>query len=423
VDAQRLANYEQQEIERVLAGAKPVLDRGHIAEPSDLYPEIDLPDHLGWAGGLVPLPLLLLLYERVALYVPPKTRDDLAAKWHLSLDAVNELSARRVIQPLIGHPADYAADHFTPLLEQHPPSVWARGVGLLRELGLGHIVDWGDCPLPVDDMATLPHLMERFRRHFPMSTDDELREKVRLEILTNYADLVIFGESEVANSIAKESDLLIMAKRLFLASELRAYPILFGLGGTANYDLSELHGNGGTTSRVVEPSRLSDARVVPANLQMLLEGLGLSVSRLTPRDILEFHSSGRGQALRAAVEYFEAEAREVVVSDSETAEIDQYLEAAEAVQSQLREAVQDLSSPQMVRAISKSRKRIEMVIIAGALVVGAGIGGLLGEPIGGAAGGSGVAQFILKRTELIDRATARRFSPGISNLWRASGRE
>ena len=217
-----------------------IREKGKVSAVSDIYPDIGIPETLTFRSGRIPLSHLLLLYEKVVLFIPPSQPEILKEKWSVPFKTVMELCEQDRIIPLIGHATDYSAPHFEPLFKlKNLPSVWARGLTLLIELGYGDKLIERNCSLPIAKMANVKFVIEKYKHHFPTLTKKELNETIKRELLTFYADLWLFGEGKLADclGLGNENDPEKIAERLFLTNELYTYPILFGLGGTANYNL------------------------------------------------------------------------------------------------------------------------------------------------------------------------------------------
>jgi hypothetical protein len=324
-----------------------VVRRGYIDSPADIYPDIEFVNHSSYVRTPLPLGFLVLLYDRTVIFVPPVSESELAARFGLPFAKILALSRAKVVLPIIGNALDYGADHFDELLDLKPPSLWARGVCLLEQLGMGATLTEDGCPLPVREMAQLDSLRSKYATRFPTLDPETLEARTRQEILTNYADMCIFGEQAVADRLAALGDAQRTVDRLLLVNEVRTYPILFGMGGTANYDSRSIL-NESASHQTLSPLRdaSSDVSVLPHNLGVLLDGVGITVQNMSARDIAAFHADGKGRRLRAAVQHFEEQAKKAVSGLSDSQMILGY---AQSLQEQIRYAAVEISSPSFIR--------------------------------------------------------------------------
>jgi hypothetical protein len=422
MDTGWLLRYEEEDAERALSVAGGVLKRGRLERPQDLYPELKLPHLVGYSRAPVPLPLLVLLYDVVVVYVPPSSQSRLEAKWGLPFEDFVDLARAGLVQPLIGHPPDYSAQYFKPLLEERPPSLWARGYGMLCALGLEATLSPDECPLPVSEIAQLKPARLKYSRQFPALSQDELTARIEREVLTNYADLWIFGEGELADALALHREPMTTFGALLTVNEVRTYPTLFGMGGTANYDLDTLRAEAVMLETFgAEPPR--DVRVVPQNLDILLRGVGVDVGQVTANDLIELHASGGAERLRRAMSDFEHEAQDA--TEAAGSDLDLYLGAAETLQDRLKQVGDELLKPETKKRLGDVDRRTRYTVRAGLPALGAGLGAMLGSLPGAVAGGAigNLAERILPDAavdHLAERVNSKLFSPGVANLWRMS---
>ena len=418
-----LQNYADDEASVVLSHCNDVVERGYIRDPHDMYPDIRRPQSISYARQSVPLTVLLLLYERTAVFVPPLSKSDLRIRWNTPLRTVIELAQRDIVIPIIGRPTDYSAAHFDPLLEIRPPSLWARGVALLDRLGMGSALDEDECPLPIQNMAHGKVLRQKYERYQAGISGEELTQRIKGELLLNYADLCIFGEHQLAESFAQYQDPQMITDRLFLANEVRTYPVLFGLGGTANYDRSSLRMDAFTAKTL--PTFIASTRqqMVPSNLNVLLRGLGIEISKMRAKDISDFHLSGDGARLRAAVKYFEAEAKKAAAKTSSEHglnEEEELFEAARKLEMLIAAASKEVASPSFIRQAQRLQGSPNVVLRIGSPALGGWLAQLPGVSVlQGIGGGTILKQLVPApmRERIVDAALTARFQPGLANLW------
>lgn len=422
MDTDYLLEYQHKEMAFVRRHASRVTQQGYVDSVRDLYPDLSLPSFVAYARGQVPLSLLLLMYDQTVLYIPPRPVGELENKFQMSLDDIWNLTDAGIIQPLIGHPTDYTGDHFQRLFEFHPPSVWARGLGMLTALGLEETLKEKSCPLPIASLADSPEIRDRYSRLFPNLPPQELTARIKLELLTNYADLWLFGEGIIADSLQYYSRGEQIINRLYLASEIIAYPVLFGLGGTPNYDFESVKDDPRLIGNPLRYIRNLTPSLLPRNVDSLLRGIGFHGSALTPESIIEFHSS-KGRKLRDAVQYFEGAARSFIASGKDLDDAGTLLLAAERLKQELEEVGRLLRSVNYRGRLSQFEERARIIVNVGIPSFGALLAYLLGGGVLGAMGGAAVLSQLVPskvRDKITDRIVSWRFSPGIGNLWKIS---
>jgi hypothetical protein len=405
--------------------AREVERRGSIEEAADIYPDINQAKHMSYARTPLPLMFSVLLYERTVIFVPPMSKEDLEQRWGLPLDQLLELARAGLVQPIIGHTLDYAADHFDGLVEIRPPSLWARGLTVLDHLGMGSALDERECPLPIGEMANLNTLRFKYRKYFPGLDGADLSDRIKRELLTNYADLCIFGEQRLADSLQYSGSAQQVADRLILANEVRTYPILFGMGGTANYDTRSLRRDA-KAHDTLSPLPRRRRNIIPGNLDLLFSGMGIVISAMGARDLIDFHASGNGQLLRRAMAHFERQAHKVSAGSRSEADHDRFVELAATLESIIRSVSRELASPSFVKKARRIEQASRAILKVGSPAVGAWLGHMLGSSVlEGIGGGAVVQQLVIEplREKIVDAAMVARFRPGLANLWRIAQRE
>lgn len=422
-----LQQYELDELRLITARSAPVKQRGHISTPQDLYPDLTWPINIAYRVGSIPLYLLVLLADKLVTYIPPSTPEMLEARWGLSFDVVLDLCERGRIQPLIGHPTDYQGARFDRLFRMKPPSVWARGLGLARALGMEHALEEAGRKLPLEKMARAPWLRPRWRAHFPHLSEAKLTHRISHELAVNYADLCVFGFREIGESTAYHKTPEEIARALLLAAEVKTYPILFGLGGTPHYDYAIRDRHGDLADSLLQ-QRIPPGPKIPPNLDILLRGIGINAAQMDAEQIVEFHASDAGKHLRSALQAFEAEARRVATASQQESS-ERVGAAAEQLQSTLQEATRRLANPSARKGARAMRGRFKWYFRAGGFAAGALVASISGAPwlalLATGAAGVAVAEKLLPasvKDRLYSASLAQAFSPGIAHLWKIADR-
>lgn len=416
-----LKNYTDDQANIVLNNCAIPLQRGHLREPKDIYPDIQIPSSVAYTRYTIPLPFLVLLYEKTTVYVPPLSKKDLLLRWGTSIETVIALAQSGIVVPIIGRPTDYRASHFAPLLELKPPSLWARGVALLDRLGMNAALDERDCPLPIAEMAHVKPLRRKYSHYESGLRGEALTTRIKRELLLNYADLCIFGEQQLAESLGRLREPQQIVDRLLLANEIRTYPILFGLGGTANYDTRMLRAESGVARTLPNLTLIDKSKVIPGNLNLLFNGLGIDISHLTTNEIIEFHVSGNGARLRAAMAYFERRASKKLGSSAPITDSEQVIAAAAALEDVILNTARELSSPEFIRRASNTQRTSNVLLKVGSPALGGWLSHLAGASVFDGIGGGAIVQtFIIDpvKDKIVDAALVARFRPGLANLWR-----
>lgn len=414
--AEALKEYEERELAFITAHASQVVGRGYIDTWTDLYPDLARSPSTAFDRGGVPLTLLLLLYERVALYIPPSSTNILEARWGMSTKTVLELAEAGLVQPIIGHPTDYASKHFESLFSLDPPSVWARGLGLLDALGMAEKLKEAAKVLPVSEISSLSWIREHWKPHFPTLSGRQLTAAIEREIQTLYADLWIFGSDHVAVALSQLKDPDEIARKLRLVNEVRTYPILFGLGGTTHY-------NADVVAKEPLLLEMGPPSVLPNEFALLAKGMGIDISSMSARGIIDFHSSDMGRSLRDALHAFENDIRN---GSPDSIGQEALLGRVAALRERLVNASRVLSSPQDLRTMKDTERRVQGLLRFGGLALGALVARTLGAGWLAMLGPAGFGVMVVDRLlpesfrDVVTRkALGQRFSPAIANLWQA----
>lgn len=412
---------------------------GFVATTEAWYPDQPILSSAGYARSPMPLQLLALMYERTALFVPPYTKRQLEDRWEIEWRDFVTLAEQRLILPILGDPLDYGSDHFTPLLEINSPALWSRGIALVEELGLSGTLDQNQCPLPIEEMASIPELRQRYRsRHLDLS-DEELTKRIKREMLTHYADLWVFGDGDLADTLGTGVDAHTAASRLMLANELRTYPVLFGLDGTANYNLQDL----AIDRQAFGQLNLVDSRDRSTSfdwreVESTFATIGLNVGGMSAKELVAFHASAEGLSLRKAMQYFEDRAGQLVdLSEGGGTSVTEA--RREEFSLLLRDACRTLQSPALTRSATRARASSRWSLVMGLPALGSWVlqpqlaqwfmttpQAQVGLAVGGALGllnFKSIKEALGK--QFLDGASAAasaayisyRYNPGVANLW------
>jgi hypothetical protein len=418
-----IADYEAKQAAALRSSASALVLHRRVRDYKDLYPDVQISSNdVSYCRGLNPLPFLLLMYEKVALFIPALPQAELEQRYQLSLPSIYELCDFGLIQPVISVPQDYDTPHLSDLLSIGAPSVWARGLQAVSVLGMQEVLDERACPLPISEMARSPSILTKFNRRYPQHDASSVHEIVKHDLLVNYADLAIFGHRSLADSLVSYKEPRQIASMLYLLSETLTYPHLFGFNGTANYDALSIQQD----PEFIQKDTLELHSVeVPFNkreLDIFLRGIGLKLSTLDTKQIVAFHKSGDGARLRTAVKHFEQEAKKI--TSNEQADLSNVFGAEENLKTMLLEAARTVSSLDFVRRAERADNTVDYLFRGGTIAVGAFAGHPWGQSVvGGLAGllggGAIMSQLLLPavKERLLDGARKLYLKPGLANLW------
>lgn len=419
INKEKLEEYELEQQIFLQRNSNSLNQKRYIESAIDLYPEVKNIKSVCYIRGNVPMKAMLLLYEKIVVFVPPATKECLERRFGLPYDEFIELCRSGLVQPLIGHAVEYTDDIFIELLKLKPPSVWARGVGSLSILQMDDVLEEAKNRLPVKKIAMLPLVRREWREHFGNIGEGELTERIIREISTLYADLCVFGYKSIADKLAKElKDEKKIIRQLKFLNEILTYPILFGLGGSPNYSYDKLR----SKSRTIKLYLNEKTQIVPLELLNVLEDIGLSINSLDINKIIEFRSKNIGKYIIDLLYDFEENAN-LFQNHQET--VDTVLAKAFILKQELQNFNKEII-PTLTNA-KKIEKQVDVSIKIGCAV----LGGLLGVYIGqdgtaipctvlGSIGAEMLSSFIPEESKdiLTQKVISKKFSAKTANLWK-----
>ena len=350
---QEIEDEQRQEVIRIGRAAAP---DGYVENIRAIYPKMYLPRRFAFYRRGAPLAALMLLYEKCVVYIPPAGTAELHQRCRMSFDLLMDYAESGAIQPVVGHPVDYASGkHFDRLFELKPPSVWARGDELAQSFAGGpQHWDRARSLLSIDRYADLGWLRAKWRRHFPNLSENELTNRLHVELCTNFVDLCIFGYEPLAEAIARETDASFSAEKLLEMSELLTYPFLMGIGGTPNY--------GFESPEVIQAARAFAYTETPVpkhvgfEADILLKGLNIDVATNAGPDIVrQFHADGMAKRLWASLEELEVAVARPAPGKDANSLIDTSIRAEGLIKDALREI--NAASKEARRATIRTNSR------------------------------------------------------------------
>lgn len=428
MNKEELLAYEERERDSIRSSAHLVVRSGYISDIGAMYPDLWLPAARGFQRPNAPLSLLCFLYPTTLVYIPPTSRELLEARLGIDIDSFVELSDRRIVQPLIGHPTYYAdMPHLDPILKRNPPSVWARGTSVLDYMGQAEYFDEANRRLAIEPMTRLALARQKWTPQYPSSSEDLLTRQIKLEIATLYVDLCAFGYADVAREIAMESDLDLALRKLLVANEILVYPLLMGVGGTPNYGIEGPPMSLGPAQeafvrRLELKVQGPRARKISASLKLILNGIQCDFPKFVDADIVvAFHKADLSKRVWAAFEELEAELKKQHAL--EAADFESLAEKTESARKLVEEACKTASDLSYALEKEAARGNIRWILLAAS--AGAGLaGGLLAGNIIAAAslaiGVLGVSKLSVYESVqewAVEKFVSRKFHPLVGQLW------
>lgn len=325
--------YEEFEREKARSYASTAIKNGFVHHAERIYSDIIKSKRLAFYRNGVPLMPLLFLYQQVVVYIPPCSKDEIFTRFSVSWDTLLGLIDSGLVIPIIGHPEHYAdQSYFRELFERNPASVWARGDTLGIEYAHGNDY-WKDAHKLIfpEDYLQDTFIVDKYKRHFPGLSKDELVKRIDTEIKTNYVDLCIYGYEDVAKELLKEEYINTGFRTIFELSERLVYPSLMGLGGIPNYGLNKPH-----FSRIAKLKKIPDMIEHGPELSILTDGLLLTIPEsFTPKIAVEFHKDDMAKKLWAALDSLQDTVASKEIFDSDIAK--RAIDAKKIVEQALKE--------------------------------------------------------------------------------------
>jgi hypothetical protein len=271
----------------------------HITSIDTIYPDVSVNESTVYIRGDIKLKLLLLLYDKIILYIPPADENYFFNRFGINFTDLLTLCRKNVIIPLIAHPTDYTLPHFKELLDLKPPSVWARGISLVKSFNMDF--DEAERRLPLKRIAGFQSVRKQWRGHYPQCNEEQLTANIIREISTLYADLVVFGHHGVIDNLLDvgipDQQIVYYLKTL---NEFLTYPALFGLGGIPVFDSEKIKDKFSINLSSLN-YKMKKAKVVCPSLQYILEKLDIYLQDVGMTKIIEFRRDGYVKKLQNAI--------------------------------------------------------------------------------------------------------------------------
>lgn len=425
-----LVLFHEEQMQQVLQNREVLSQQGYVKDYKDIYPDVyqRIKDKKGVAyiRGSVPVKLMALLYDVVIVYIPPIAKTQLEKRFCLNKwEELISLCQQGIIIPIIGKAEYYTANHFNDLFKNmpiKPYSLWARGIGLLDVFGMSNTLEIAKNILPVGAISSDDAIFRKWEKEYPGRTEDFIKSRIQDDIAVQYADLCIFGCKAEAESLLSlsPSDLY---KNLKLLNEVRTYPILFGLESQANFDRKRLS----TISTMpIKPKYYIPQALPEQELEILFQGIGINIDDVSVNDIISYHNDGLGKRLRSALSYFNNYC-DHKISNSEEMDLAQVYRRAEDFQTELRQAIADLTSGQYYKKMDKQVAVTTKILQIGAVVAGAAVATnpLSNQAVSVAAIAGGIVPSIIGEipetvAEILVKFSARNLnSKFVANMWSA----
>lgn len=337
----------------------------YATSSKELYPDIDINGGTVYLRGSVPLKLLLLLYDKIILFMPPANREYFENKYHLSFDDILTLCRKKIIIPLIAHPTDYKDDCFRDLFELNPPSVWSRGISLMNVFNMDFEAIQGR--LPLKRIAAFASVRKQWRRHYPLVTEELLTENIVRELSTLCADLIVFGYDDIIDNLI---DLKVpdyqLVNYLKTLNEILTYPYLFGLGGTPIFDYKDIK-NISKYNFSIKETAFNEPEIVCPSLKYVLEDFEIYFNDLSIYQLIEYHNDHFAKKMRKAIMDLQQVSSSMLVKKSIS--IDEICNCADNLNFALEDFHKQVGSD-ISLAIKKTEKEVYNQISLGSVTLG-----------------------------------------------------
>lgn len=431
INEDKLFQYKQYQLCQVDKVAKNIQQKGVISSASEFYPDIQLKKNVGYTRGYVPLKVLMLLYEQVVVKLPAcKTKKQLEKFLGISLDDFVYAVQKKSIIPLIGDPDECRFDFYEPILSLNAPALFTRGKALLDHVNLGDVLYNGRKIIHDRAISINIDVQKAYEKK---AKGKNIIDVVERDLSILYADLFLFGHEETIDGILYNNHPMDIFKSFKLANEILTYPILFGLGGVANFNSVKVAQN--HIALAVE----SDARpndnfaVVSNNLNNLLSFFDLATSNLSVKEIIEFQQKGGCKKLQTAMKKLTEQVKNKMIERGDSIDSISLLTSLENEMLDLYNAIdKDLAKKikKQEKFISIGGKAVRFIsgiaTVAGAFTLGLGA---LFASISGVA--VPIASYLLDKAiscvsgdrmaNIINKAiVSRRFGPTVASIWSAN---
>ncbi|MCI9230285.1 MAG: hypothetical protein HFH96_04105 [Lachnospiraceae bacterium] len=390
-----------------------------ITTADDLYPDINISNGIVYPRGNVPIKLLLLFYDKIAIFVPPANKSYFEKKYSMTFDDFLTLSRKGIILPVIAHPTDYVNnDDFDELFELNPPSIWARGISLVNTFNMDF--DEAERVLPLKRIAAFTNVRKQWRRHYPDVSEQQLTQNIIRELSTLFADLMVFGYQDVLYNLV---DLKIpefqMVYYLKTLNELLTYPYLFGLGGTPVIDYKRAKDKF-SYSFPITGRKETIPDIISPSLRYILEDFDIYINDLSIAQLVEYHQENYAEKMRQAIKNLQ-NSTETMFSNN-TISLNSIYDKAEIVKFALDDFHKRISSD-----ISRKLKNIELEVANEISLSSLSMGNFLVEnQYGENVDIAYLSRFNLPVGDMLPsdiqkivskEVISKRFSPSVATLW------
>lgn len=340
MDTTYLAKYEEKErqIARSLCGK--ALTGDIISDPECIFADLlPLPKPRALHRPTTPLGILCLLYPRTFVFVPPTSVERFEERLGgVKIFEFMSLVEHNLVQPIIGHPKQYAdLPYLDPLFDLNPPSIWARGTEIILGVGGDLLFEEARRVLPLDAIAKIDWIRQKWRRQHFLETESGLSKRIKEEVVTNYVNLCAFGFHNYARQdIARIHEPSRLVSDLLDANEIAVYPKLMAAGGTPTYlARKKLEISGAQNAMTLDPVIQTPPNYVDEGLEFLLRQCNLIFpTQLSVEQLVKFHESGEGEKLRQVVADIEA-----VLVQLDCTDVDHLITNAERFKKEVQEAL------------------------------------------------------------------------------------
>jgi len=325
----------------------------------DLYNKIGSNRGIAYIRGSVPLKLVSLIYDTVIVFIPPISKEKIESRFQLKYGDFIRLCQQNIVIPILGDVFNYTDDHFKEIfdLPSSPPSLWARGLGLLDVFGMNDCLEFAKGKLPVEKIVNDKKVLKYYDNY----NRKNIKERIRKDVALFYADLCIFGcesDIEIIKEFSEPSEIY---ESLEMMNEIKTYPILFGLGSQPNYNPDKMR-------KIVLENKKFKQLPIPDELGILLDGIGINAGSISVDEIIKYHQTDLGKHLRNALSSFNEYCNEKL-QYKKSLDIYTYCDKAELFQTKLKEAINELTFRKW-SSLDNTQRAITNIIKCGGISIG-----------------------------------------------------
>jgi hypothetical protein len=420
-----LGDYHHAQAEKIMEIKLRLTSQRYVKSFLDVYPDIartfSEKEEIGYVRGHVPIKLMLLIYDKVVVYIPPHSCKLIEQRFQVTFDELIQLCELNLLIPIIGDVKDYIGEHFKKLfsLPTPPSSLWARGLALLDVFGMQNALEIARENLPIAKIASDREILAKWKKRFRRAPDTRIKEMIYDDLAVLYADLCVFGCEDLAKKIAENDNTREIYMQLQMANEIISYPIFFGMSAQPNFDPAKLGNKVGIAG--INHNFKNVPLKITNDYNLLATKIGIDdVNSIPINEIINYQGDRLGENLRQALAYFNSCCNDSLIQAS----IDEsdILTRAESFQEKFKDALASLT-PAKFRKLKDMEGRIEGCFKIGAIAILAVFLRGSNDSILNTTGGLASIIALLFPQKIVDRITSHLISTTetkfVANIWQA----